>query len=161
AIAHYHDVLKALRSRGLTPLVTLNHYTLPTWIHDGVGCHKNLGTCSPRGWLDKDRTVKEIAKYAGFVAKEFGGEVDLWAAENEPFAVILSGYLFPTADRTNPPAVLLHFPETKQVMTSMIYGHARMYDAIKANDTVDVDGDGKPSFVGLVYSMVPFQAADP
>jgi beta-galactosidase len=161
AVQHYHDVLKALHARGLTPLVTLNHYTLPTWIHDGVGCHFDIATCSPRGWLDKDRTVKEIAKYAGFVAKEFGGEVDLWATENEPFAVMLPGYLLPSANRTNPPGLLLHSKEAKSVIGALIYAHARMYDAIKANDGVDADGDGKSSFVGLVYSMVPFKPKDP
>src|SRR5262245_45090891 len=33
ALAHYHAMLAAVRARGLKPLVTLNHYTLPTWIH--------------------------------------------------------------------------------------------------------------------------------
>jgi len=66
--------------------LTINHYTLPLWIHDGNACHQSLSTCTARGWLDKDRTVREIAKYAGFVAREFGAEVDLWATENEPFA---------------------------------------------------------------------------
>ena len=39
---------------------------------------------------------------------EFGGEVDLWATLNEPFtAVILPGYLFQTATRTNPPGIAI------------------------------------------------------
>src|SRR5262249_55631296 len=93
ALAYYHALFAALAQRGLRPLVTLNHYTLPTWIHDPYGCHLNLATCSPRGWMDSDRTIAEIAKYAGFCAREFGGEVDLWATENEPFlAVAVAGY---------------------------------------------------------------------
>lgn len=161
AIQHYHAVLQAMKVRGLVPLVTLNHYTLPSWIHDAVGCHENLDTCSPRGWLDKDRTIKEIAKYAGFVAKEFGGEIDLWATENEPFAVVLPGYLLPTADRTNPPAASLRFAEAKIVIDALIHAHARMYDAIKANDGIDADGDGKTSVVGLVYALAPMAPQDP
>jgi beta-glucosidase/6-phospho-beta-glucosidase/beta-galactosidase len=161
ALAHYHAELAALKQRGIKPLVTLNHYTLPTWIHDAAGCHVDLASCAPRGWLDKDRTVKEIAKYAGFVAKEFGAEIDLWATLNEPFAVMLPGYVFPSASRSNPPAVLLKFTEAKTVLVGLIEAHARMYDAIKANDTADADGDGKASEVGVVYAMAPVKADDP
>ncbi len=161
ALAHYHAMLAAMKQRGITPLVTVDHYTLPTWVHDGVGCHQNIETCSPRGWLDKDKTVAEIAKYAGFVAKEFGGEVDLWATLNEPFAVVLPGYIFPSAERSNPPAVTLQSADAKTVLVALIEAHARMYDAIKANDTVDADGDGKASQVGVVYAMSPVAPKDP
>lgn len=158
ALERYHQMLASLKAKGIKPLATVNHYTLPTWIHDGVGCHKDLATCSPRGWLDRERTVREIAKYAGFLGEEFGGEVDLWATENEPFAVAFPGYLLPSADRVNPPALSYRYRELKDSMLAMIEGHARMFDALKAFDTVDADGDGKAAFVGLVYSMVPVRA---
>ena len=160
AVAHYHAEFAALKARGLKPLVTLHHYTLPSWIHDAAGCHKDLKTCVARGWLDRVGTVREIAKYAGFVAKEYGGEVDLWATENEPFAVILAGFIFPSAERTNPPGVTLKFAEAKIAVAAMVEAHARMYDAVKANDTVDADGDGKAAVVGLVYATVPVKAKD-
>lgn len=160
-VAAYHSLFKAMKARGLTPLVTLHHYTLPIWIHDGVACHKDLAHCSPRGWLDRERTVREMAKYVGFVAREFGGEVDLWATQNEPFAVVLPGYLLPSKDRVNPPGLQLKFDEGKAVMTAMIEAHARAYDAVKANDTVDADGDGTAASVGLVYSMTPTKGKDP
>jgi beta-glucosidase/6-phospho-beta-glucosidase/beta-galactosidase len=161
AIARYHAIFAALKARGMTPLVTLNHYTLPTWIHDGVGCHKDLEKCSPRGWLDKDRTLREIAKYAGFVAKEFGKEVDLWATLNEPMAVAIPGYLQPSADRSNPPAQMLKEVETKAVLFALVEAHARMYDAVKANDTEDADGQPGAASVGVVYNMTPFAPNDP
>lgn len=161
ALDHYHALLAGLKARGIKPLVTLDHYTLPTWIHDAVGCHQDLDHCSPRGWLDKERTIAEIAKYAGFCAREFGGEVDLWATLNEPFAVVLPGFIFPSGDRSNPPAVGLRFAEAKKVLVALIEAHARMYDAVKANDEVDADGDGKASEVGVVYAMAPVVPADP
>ena len=89
----------------------------------------------------------EIAKYSGFVAKEFEGDVDLWATLNEPLAVVLAGYLQPGKDRTNPPAVGFQGKSAKAVTMAMITGQARMYDAVKANDTVDADGNGKASEV--------------
>jgi len=161
AIEHYHQVFTALRARGLKPFVTLNHYTLPLWIHDGVGCHTDFRHCSPRGWVDKDVTVREIAKYAGFVAREFGGEVDLWTTLNEPLAVMLPGYLFPSPERSNPPALFLRFREFKTVMAAMIEGHARMVDAVRAGDDQDADGDGLTAQVGVVYAMSPVVPKNP
>lgn len=160
-IATYHAQFAAMKARGLTPLVTIHHYTLPVWIHDGVACHKDLSTCTNRGWLDRERIVREMAKYAGFVAKEFGGEVDLWATQNEPFAVVLPGYLLPTKDRVNPPGLSYRYAEAKAVMNNMIEAHARAYDAVKANDLVDVDKDGTAAFVGLVYSIAPVKPMNP
>src|SRR5581483_360536 len=135
ALAFYHGVFSAMKARGLTPLVTLNHYTLPSWIHDAYGCHVDLDKCTKRGWLDHDTILHEIAKYAGFAAREFGGEVDLWATLNEPFtAVVVAGFLLPSESRTNPPGVMLRIPEAKAAAVAMIEAHARMYDAVKAND---------------------------
>lgn len=161
AIDHYHKQLQSLRSRGLEPLVTLNHYTLPIWIHDAVGCNNNIKTCSPKGWVDKDRTVNEIAKFAGFVAKEFGAEIDLWATLNEPFAIVLPGYIYPQPDRTNPPSVALALEEARTVLLALIYAHARMYDAIHENDTIDANGDNVGASVGVVYAMAPVRPKNP
>ena len=82
ALDYYHALFAAMKARNLAPLVTLNHYTLPSWIHDAYGCHVDLAGCSPRGWLDHDRIIAEMAKYAGFVGKEFGGEIDRYATLN-------------------------------------------------------------------------------
>jgi beta-galactosidase len=161
AVDRYHAMFASLKAKGITPLVTLNHYTLPVWIHDALACHQNLSTCVNRGWLDKERMLREIAKYAGFVAKEFGGEVDLWATLNEPFAVVIPGYLQPGKDRVNPPGVSLRFEEARQVALAMIEGHARMYDAVKSNDTGDADGNGKPAEIGIVYPIAPALPKNP
>jgi beta-glucosidase/6-phospho-beta-glucosidase/beta-galactosidase len=161
ALAKYHALLDALHRRGMQALVTLEHYTLPTWIHDPVACHTDFAHCSPRGWVDAERTVREAAKYAGFVAREFGGEVDLWATLNEPLQNMLFGYLLPSENRSHPPAVYLQIQAARTVLDALIQAHARMYDAIKANDTVDADGDGQPSMVGIVYPMVPIEPKDP
>src|SRR5206468_3803918 len=32
ALARYHAIFAELKNRGMRPFVTLNHYTLPTWI---------------------------------------------------------------------------------------------------------------------------------
>ncbi|MDI1448773.1 family 1 glycosylhydrolase [Polyangium sp. 6x1] len=161
ALAHYHAMLNGLRLRGMSPIVTLHQGTLPAWIHDAVGCHLNLAACSPRGWLDPERTVAEIAKYAGFVAREFGADVDRWATLDDPFAILLSGYIAPSAERSHPPAVAYPSSAAKDVFVTLVEAHARMYDAVKENDAADADGDGKTSDIGLVYAMIPVSPADP
>lgn len=169
ALPHYHAVFAALKARGLVPLVTLHHYTLPDWIHDTVACHKDLGSpaCqAAAGWLDRGKVVAEIEKYAGFVAQEFGAEVDLWATLNEPFAVLVPGFMQPTPDRTNPPSLSFAYvdPQTPALPVAaeaMITAHARMYDAVRRADTVDADGDGRAARVGLVYNLTPTVARDP
>lgn len=162
ALAYYHALFDAVKAHGLTPLVTLNHYTLPSWIHDAYGCHMDIDTCTNRGWLDHDRILTEIAKYAGFVGAEFGDRIDMYATLNEPLtAVVLTGWLFQTAQRTNPPGVFLKTDDAKAAMATMIEAHARMYDAVHAADTVDADGDGKAARVGIVYNLQAVAPADP
>jgi beta-galactosidase len=161
ALKRYHQMFAELKRLGIRPLVTLNHYTLPLWIHDGVACHKDLSTCTKRGWLDAKLILAEIAKYAAFVAREFGGEVDYWITLNEPFAVVLPGYLMPSDVRVNPPGLTLRTKEARAVLVTMIEAHARMYDALQGADKLDADGDGAATRIGIAYSVAPTAPRDP
>ncbi len=161
-IAFYHRLFAAMKKRGLKPFVTVNHYSLPLWIHDGNLCNQSLSGCiaaRKAGWADPDRAriVNEITKYAAFLAKEYGGEVDSWASLNEPFsAVVVPGYLVDSPMRSNPPGLSgpwMSVSGARTAAAAMVEAHARIYDAIHAFDTVDADGDGKKAEVGLVYSF--------
>ena len=156
----YHRVFAAMKKRGLKPFVTVNHYSLPLWIHDGNLCNQSLDQCIAQhkaGWADPDRSriVNEIAKYAAFLAEEYGGEVDTWATLNEPFsAVVVAGYLAATPMRSNPPGLSgpwMSIRGAKTAASAMVEAHARIYDALHAFDTKDADGDGKKAEVGIVY----------
>jgi beta-glucosidase/6-phospho-beta-glucosidase/beta-galactosidase len=153
AVERYHELLAALRDRGIEPVVTINHYTLPLWVHDGVACHADLAGCGADGWVTRDRIVPLIALYAGYVAREFGDEVDVWFTLNEPFATTASGYLSPTEDRSSPPGLALQVDATLAVMFDQIDGSAAMYDAVKAEDP--------GSSVGIVLNMVALTPKDP
>ena len=72
AVAHYRDVLEALRARGLDPLVTVNHFSLPLWLHDPIATRDAFAGVDPfvgpvptglerAGWLDP-AIVGEFAK---------------------------------------------------------------------------------------------------
>jgi beta-glucosidase/6-phospho-beta-glucosidase/beta-galactosidase len=160
ALAYYHALFRSIRTHHLKPMVTLNHYTLPSWIHDAYSCHRNFDSCQARGWADP-RIVHEISKYAGFAAHEFGGEVDLWATLNEPSNVAITGYLAGSPNRVAPPGLTGRADLLKIVFANMIGAHAAMYEAVHASDQVDADGDGVKAQVGLVSSVEPAQPADP
>ncbi len=162
AMRRYREMFAALRAAEIAPFVTVNHYTLPLWVHDGAACNADLDTCTARGWLDAD-IIPRIALFAGFCARAFGGEVDRWGTLNEPFATTLSGYLLPSADRSGPPGVR-DAEATIATIRHQIEGSAAMYDAIHAEDRVDADGDGVDAEVGLVLNMVaiiPKDTEDP
>src|SRR5918994_1222671 len=63
ALARYRAILKRIRARGMAPWVTLNHYTLPRWIHDPIAARNAFARVGPndapptgfgpRGWLDR------------------------------------------------------------------------------------------------------------
>lgn len=160
-LAYYEALFDEVKRLGLRPLVTLNHYTLPLWLHDGKACHQDLATCEDRGWLGANRILPAIALYAGYCARTFGDRVDLWATLNEPFANVLAGYVLPSQERSHPPGVTLKIEAGLEVLENQILAHARMTDAVRENDKWDADKDGKPTRVGTVVNIASFVPADP
>jgi beta-galactosidase len=155
AVAWYDAYIDGIVARGLTPMVTLNHYTLPLWVHDGKACHEELETCAARGWVDGDRIVPLIAAYSGYAASRWGDRVRWWGTLNEPLAIVLAGYLLPSADRTNPPGIV-NTEAAFAVVFNLVEGHAAMYDAVHAHDD--------DAMVGLVPNLAavqPLDAANP
>jgi beta-galactosidase len=172
AVAHYRAVFTALRKRHLRPLVTLNHFTLPLWIHDPievrdafVGVDPLLGPVpdgiAHGGWLDP-AIVGEFEKFAAYVAFKFGDLVDFWATLNEPVVVIVSGFINagPGVSGNFPPGVF-SFPAVLATIPNLIAAHARGYDALHAWDVADADGDGVPVVAGVVHNMVAFDPTTP
>lgn len=152
AVAWYDAYLDGIVARGLTPIVTLNHYTLPLWVHDGKACHADVTTCSPNGWVDGDRMARLIGLYSGFAAQQYGDRVRWWATLNEPLAIVLAGYLLPSEDRTNPPGVV-NTDAAFAVVFNLVQGHAAMYDGVHAYDD--------DAMVGLVPNLAAVQPLDP
>lgn len=58
AIRHYRNVILALKRRGIEPLITLYHWTHPTWFE------------STGAWLNKDSSDK-YARYAKKIAESY------------------------------------------------------------------------------------------
>jgi beta-glucosidase len=80
AIEHYHDVVRALRRRGLEPVVTLHHFTHPAWF------------LRRGGWVRRD-SARLFADYVEYVAQRLGSDVRYWITVNEPTVYVKYGYV--------------------------------------------------------------------
>jgi beta-glucosidase len=141
AVAHYHAVLASLRRHGLTPVVTLNHFTNPLWIADAGG------------W-EARATVDRFESFVRFCAREFGAEVDWWCTVNEPEVFAFRGWsegVWPPAVRDNSRAL--------EVIANQLEGHARAYRVLHAEDRADADGDGLAARVGFAKHRVQLEPA--
>jgi beta-galactosidase len=162
ALAHYRAVLKAIRAAHMTPFVTLNHFTLPLWLHDPIAARNAFAGIGPddpppsfpnAGWLDP-RAPKEFAKYAGYIAAKLGDLIDFYSPINEPNVVAVQGYLNVAGIFASwfPPGAF-NYQAVIQALMAQARANAAAYDAIKAQDTT--------ARVGLVQHMIAFRPAKP
>ena len=161
-VAHYRAVLDALRAHGLEPMVTVNHFTLPLWVHDPLVARPliQLGLPAPAaGWLSST-TPQEFEKYAAYLAWKYGDQVDNWATVNEPFSPVLTEFLaIPWVVPNWPPGVLR--PDLASTfLVNQAIGHVAAYDAIHAWDTTVARADGPAAFVGFTHNMIPARPAN-
>ncbi|PJE64822.1 MAG: hypothetical protein COU90_00985 [Candidatus Ryanbacteria bacterium CG10_big_fil_rev_8_21_14_0_10_43_42] len=70
-IEHYRAVIQALRTRGMEPLVTLWHWTIPLWLRD-------------KGGVNAKKFSYYFARFAGKMAEEYKNDVTYWITLNEP-----------------------------------------------------------------------------
>ncbi len=171
AVVHYRRVLKTLRHLGLRPFVTLNHFTLPLWLHDPLATRAALAARGPddplppgldrAGWLSST-TAREFRKYAAYMAWRFGDLVDDWITLNEPLVVVTSGFVnAPGSFSGNFPPGVLSFTGAVAAVRNLEVANTLAYDAIHALDRRDADGDGRRAQVGIVHNMAAFEPLDP
>jgi beta-glucosidase/6-phospho-beta-glucosidase/beta-galactosidase len=162
AIAHYRQQLEAMVAMGIRPVVTLHHFSNPVWTADPrdnacTGGPTDTNLCG-FGSAGGPQIVAEMAEHAALMAQRFGDLVDEWGTVNEPIVWMLAAYglgLFPPGQVTLGDPIAGLIPALRDYLA----GHAAMYHAIKANDTIDADGDGIAAAVGLSMSVGDWQPA--
>jgi len=112
AIMHYINVIKALRRRGIEPMVTLHHFTNPIWFSESGG------------WTDS-RCIKRFLKYCEFVTRALARGVHYWFTINEPTVYFSHSYLWGMW-----PPQAKSFLKTKAVYHSLNEAHIEAYRLI-------------------------------
>jgi beta-glucosidase len=143
ALHHYATMLRSLASRGITPMVSLHHFTNPVWI-------EKLG-----GWSNPE-VVEHFVSFALKVVEEIGEDVQFWCTINEPTVEVGLGY----AVGTFPPGQqnLLHFWRARR---NMVTAHRQLYEAI--HSLYRRRGWGKPqvSFAHHLSYVEPYHRLNP
>ncbi|NJE10271.1 beta-galactosidase BgaS [Thermococcus sp. MAR1] len=147
-VEHYHSILRNLKKLGFSTFVTLNHQTLPLWVHDPISVRKNLENTPARGWVDEGNVV-EFAKFSAYIAWKFGELVDYWATFDEPMVTVELGYLAPYVGW--PPGIL-NPKAAKRVIINQMVAHARAYEAIKEHTKAPV---------GIILNIIPAYPKNP
>jgi beta-galactosidase len=170
AVHHYRNVLAAAAKRGITPFVTLHHWSLPTWLHDpiatrealsGRGINQPLPELDAGGWLEPE-TVDEFEKYAAYLAWKLGDRADYWNTLNEPLVQVTFGYVnIPGLFGAFWPPGVFSFTGAIAALLNLERANTASYDALKRFDHEDADGDGSASLAGPVMNMIAFTPTDP
>ena len=164
ALQHYSDFIDLLISKGIRPMVTVHHFSNPVWIDDPADpkCESGPTDANLCGWdhpTGGPMVAEQLAEHAKLLAERFGDRVDDWGTLNEPVNYMLAGYgigNFPPGKKGILSDILGKFMPT---VRNYMEAHSLMYDAIKAADTSDADGDGVAASVGFTKEAGEWVAA--
>jgi beta-glucosidase len=112
ALDRYREMARSLAERGMTPLVTLHHFSDPLWLTE-------MG-----GW-ENEKAVDYFVPFVRKVVEALQEYVNLWVTLNEPNGLCVYGYLeglFPPGKK-----------DTKaylRALTNLARAHALAYHAI-------------------------------
>ncbi len=135
ALDHYRTMCLAIRERGIQPVVTLYHFTLPRWF-------AALG-----GW-ESEGSAERFARYCDRVLSELGDVAARICTLNEPNVIGMMGYvmgMFPPGRANDTVAY-------RRVTANLLEAHRRAVQAARRH------APGVP--VGLTLSMTDYQLAE-
>lgn len=107
AITHYKQYVASLKKRGVEPMVTLFHHTLPVWF-------------ATKGGFEKRSNVRYFTRFAEKIVSELGGDVRYIITMNEPELYAYNSYL----QGVWPPGVTSRVM-CWRVLGNLIYAHNR------------------------------------
>ena len=155
ALGYYDAVLSAILERQMTPVVTLNHLTLPEWILrppqdswlTGLASDQDPDyVASKQGWMTT-ATVDAYVRFVRRMAIRYADKVEFWVTLNEPVASMIGiGYLGGLWS----PGFSLDGSKAKTVYFNLLRAHVRAYDAIKQ----EYKAVNRPSSIGIAHAMM-------
>jgi|GEM_PF-61631 len=120
-IKHYHDYIDELLIRGITPVLNIWHWTMPTWFTD-------------KGGFENKDNLPLFDAYVQKIADEYGDKIKYFITLNEPNVYSTFGYV--TGEWPPQQKKYLTFLKVYHNLTK---AHRRAYDILKkANPTAQV-----------------------
>lgn len=112
ALDRYVEMARWMNDHGVTPMVTLHHFSDPLWLED-------------QGGWENPETPALFARFTRRVVDAMKDYVNLWITINEPNVYVMSGWLaevFPPGKNSLPLAA--------KVLEHLVRGHAASYKVI-------------------------------
>ncbi|MCR4336725.1 MAG: family 1 glycosylhydrolase, partial [Candidatus Omnitrophica bacterium] len=137
ALDHYVQVIRSLRSKGIEPIVTLHHFTLPLWL------------ARQGGWYS-EKTPRNFARYVEKVTESLGSDVHYWMTLNEPVVYTYKSYMvgdWPPGEKSPEKGI--------QVFKNLLLGHVLAYEKIKETY---IQKNWNEPMVGIAQSVLIFRA---
>ena len=132
ALEHYRELCTTLIDSGLTPVVTLHHFTHPIWFED-------------LGGFEKEENIEHYLEFSEIVFNKLSDIVPYWCTINEPAVYVSQGYfngVFPPGKKD---PVL-----AGQVMKNLLNAHVRVFRHLKSLP------NGLNVEIGLVKNITQF-----
>jgi beta-glucosidase/6-phospho-beta-glucosidase/beta-galactosidase len=114
ALAAYVAIVDACLERGLTPLVTLHHFTHPSWLGEDF-------------WLRPD-APEQFGRWVAVVVDALGDRVRHWVTINEINVLAVASWLLGMF----PPGRWAALEDAQTAIDAMLVAHVRTYEAIHA-----------------------------
>ncbi len=125
AAMRYREILSAMHALGITPMVTLYHFTLPLWL------------CELGGW-ENAKAADYFKHFVERAVDAFGDLCELWCTINEPMIYVTYGYLYGIW-----PPGFGGFGPARLALRHLAQAHAKAYEAIHARQARAMVGYAK------------------
>jgi len=115
-IEHYKKVLEKLKENGITPVVTLFHFSLPLWL-------------AKKGGFANKRTIKVFSDYAKFITGELKEYLTYIITINEPVVYSYQGYM-----TGNWPPQKNKYRLYRKMKKNLAKAHKKVYHVLKSRN---------------------------
>jgi beta-glucosidase len=115
AIDHYREYIRDIKARGMEPMITLYHWTVPVWFSD-------------RGGFERSSNIKYFQRFAERVIDEYHTELRYITTINEPDTVMSHGYItldHPPQQRSYTKAIIVYRNLLKAHKLIYTYAHQK------------------------------------
>lgn len=141
AVEHYREYIKALKKRGLEPVINIWHWTNPVWFEQ-------------KGAFKRRSNLRYFDRFVNKISTEYGNDLRYIIILNEPNVYAAFGYL------TKDPSSQHHWPPEEKniisyirVSSNLVKAHKRAYKLLKAAHPRQK--------IGTATQLANIQAKDP